>query len=104
MILLDERTADGSRHFARWPRAVTWAALCDHLRLLPDVEVVNLIGPHLDAAWLDFTFRGHRFAIHNHGSQFHFSVWDPQCSDMILYRVGRHFERLLGEVAKDQAA
>ncbi len=68
------------------------------------MEVVNLIGPQLAAAWLDFAFRGHRFAIRNCGTQFHFSVCDPQCSDVILYRVGRHFERLLGEVAEDQAA
>jgi hypothetical protein len=97
MKLIDERTLDGSRHFAHWPHAATWSAVYDHLLLLPSAEPVNVVGRQVAAAGLDFTFRGHRFTIHSHEGQFRLIVCDPQCSDLILYQVGRHFERLLGE-------
>jgi len=96
MILIDERTEDGSRRFARLPRGATWEALTRHVRLLPNATLVHCMENDAATAWLDFTFRGHRFVIHRHESRFHLCVRDPQCSELILYQVGCHFERLLG--------
>ncbi len=98
MKLIDERTPDGSRQFAKLPKLVPWEVVRDHVLLLGNAKVVNDVGEGLVEPWLDFTFRGHRFLIHCHGKQFQLSVRDPQCSDLLLYEVGVHFERLLDEM------
>ena len=95
MKLIDERTSDGSRHFSRLPRAVAWEAVRDHALLLPGAEMVNFVENELAEAWLDFSFRGRRFLIRSRDEHIHLFVDDPQRSDLILYQVGRHFERLL---------
>ena len=97
MKLIDERTPDGSRHFAKLPKIAPWEVVRDHVLLLGSARVVNYVDDDLAQPWLDFTFRGHRFLIHCHENQFRLYVRDPQCSDLILYEVGLHFERLLGD-------
>lgn len=102
MKLIDERTPDGSRQFARLPKVAPWEIVRDHILLLGNARVVNFIGDEVAKPWFDFTFRGHRFLIHSHGNQFRLYVRDPQCSDLILYEVGVHLERLLGARDDDQ--
>ena len=97
MKLIDERTPDGSRHFACLPQAATWTAICEHIRLLPDAELLNFVGEGVAKAWIDFRFRQHRFLINARNGFFRLFVRDPLCADLILYQVGCHFERLLGE-------
>lgn len=94
MRLIDERTQDGSRHFACFPQETTWDEVCSHAALLPDAEIVNSVSGDHAPAWLDFRFREHRFLIKTRDGQLHLLVYDPQCCDLILYEVGRHFERL----------
>ncbi len=103
MKLIDERTPDGSRHFAKLPKIAPWETVRDHVLLLGIARVVNYVGDGPGQPWLDFTFRGHRFLIHCHENQLRLFVRDPQCSDLILYEVGLHFERLLGE-RRDEGA
>jgi hypothetical protein len=103
MKLLDERTRDGSRHFASLSQAVTWGALCDHVLHLPDAEMINFIAEGPAQAWLDFHFRRHRFVIRARDGWFRLYVRDPQCPDLILYQVGCHFERLVEEADKGGA-
>ena len=98
MKLIDERASDGSRHFAKLPKISPWEVVRDHVLLLGSAKVVNYIDEGIASPWLDFTFRGHRFLIHCHENQLRLFVRDPQCSDLILYEVGTHFERLLGEM------
>jgi hypothetical protein len=95
MRLIDERTPDGSRHFARLPKITPWEVVQEHVLLLEGAKVVNFVGDGVGPAWLDFTYRGHRFVIHRHENQLNLFVHDPQCSDLILYQVGTHFQRLL---------
>jgi hypothetical protein len=95
MRLIDERTRDGSRHFAALPQAATWGAVCDHVLLLPGAEIVNFVAEGSAKAWLDFRFRQHRFLINAHEGLFRLFVCDPLCPDLILYQVGCHLERLL---------
>ena len=97
MKLIDERAPDGSRHFAKLPKITPWAAVRDHVLLLNKAKVVNYIDAGIASPWLDFTFRGYRFLIHCHENQLRMFVYDPQCSDLILFEVGTHFERLVGE-------
>jgi hypothetical protein len=97
MRIIDERTQDGSRHFARLPQAANWTAICQHTLLLPGAEMVNFVGDGLATAWLDFGFRQHQFRIKMQDGQFRLFVRDPQCPDLTLCQVGYHFERLLGK-------
>ena len=103
MMLIDERTPDGSRHFARWPATATWREIRNHILSLPNAKTVNVIGEEIAAGWIDFTFRGHRFVIHHQDGNTRLIVRDPQCSDLILYQVGRHFERLLAPCYESSA-
>jgi hypothetical protein len=96
MMLIDERAADGSRHFARLPKVTPWQVVRDHVLLLDSAKVINYVDEGIASPWLDFAFRGHRFLVHSHENQLRLFVCDPLCSDLILYEVGRHFERLLG--------
>jgi hypothetical protein len=97
MRLLDERTLDGSRHFACLPRTVAWEAVCNHVRRLPGAKPINVIVGGPAPAWLDFEFRTHRFLIDARNGSFRLIVQDPQCCDLVLYEVGCHFERLLSD-------
>lgn len=94
MKLIDQRTADGSRHFACLPQAVSWTALQDRVALLPDAQLLSFVAEGIARGWLDFCFRQHRFLINAHDGHFHLFVHDPQCPDLILFQVGSHFETI----------
>ena len=95
MKLIDERTPDGSRYFSRLAHVAEWEDVRDHALRLPGAEIANFVGDELAEAWLDFSYRGHRFQIRSRDEHLLLFVDDPQCSDLILYQVGRHFERLM---------
>ena len=59
--------------------------------------MLNFVDEEIAPAWLDFTYRGHRFLIHSHENQLHLFVDDPQCPDLLLFQVGSHFEPLVEE-------
>jgi hypothetical protein len=103
MRLIDERTGDGSRHFASLPQTATWGTVCDYVLLLPGAEMVNFVADGPAKAWLDFRFRRHRFLINARHGFFRLYVCDPQCPDLILYQVGYHLERLLVEASDSEA-
>ena len=96
MELIDFRTTDGSRHFARLPNGATWDALGEHISLLFGAEIVNLVAGRREKAWMDFAYRGHRFSVSRHDGLLHFFVCDPLCPDVILFQVAAHCEKLLG--------
>lgn len=97
MILIDERTRDGSRHFTSLPQTATWEDAHDHVLLLSGAEMLNFVVDEFARAWFDFCFRRHRFLVHARDGLFRLFVRDPQCPDLILYQVGSHFEQLLRE-------
>jgi hypothetical protein len=92
MQLIDIRTSDGSRHFVRLPKHVSWKALCEHIGLLPGD---NFFSNWIAQPRLEFTFRGHRFTVRDSGREFHFYVCDPRCSDVALYQLAYYCEQLL---------
>ncbi len=95
MKLIDERTPDGSRRFSYLPWVADWQSVRDHVLRLSGAKMVNFIGGEMAQDWLDFSYRGRRFLIRARDDGLHLFVDDPQCSDLILYQVGRHFEQLL---------
>jgi hypothetical protein len=95
MRLIDARTTDGSRQFARLRKGATLQALRDHAALLPGLSIVSCFPGHADAGWFEFTYRGHSFAVRNGGSAYCFFVKDPRCPDISLYQVACHCEQLL---------
>ncbi len=96
MRLFDVRTTDGSRQFARLPKAAPWGVLRQHLARLPGVQIAGLVVERAPAPWMDFTYRGYRFTLRDAGPELWLSVADPQCSDLILYALAAHCEQLPG--------
>ena len=62
-------------HGEDFPAVVAWA---------------DEIDPHYAKLWLDFTYAGHRFTIHNPLGYWLF-VADPACPEPILSAVASHF-------------
>jgi hypothetical protein len=99
MRLIDLRTADGSRQFARLPKAAAWDTLREHFARLPGLEIINFVVERVPTPWLDFIYRGHRFTVRDAGEEVWLMVADPQCSDVLLYETAAHCEQLLGSGA-----
>lgn len=95
MKLIDQRTPDGSRQFAKLPKTTPWEVVEVHVLLMEGARLVNMVKDEgIAPPWFDFTFRGHRFVVHSHDNQLHLFVSDPRCSDLVLFQVGSHFEGL----------
>jgi hypothetical protein len=97
MKLIDFRTHDGSRHFARLPKKATWDVLRRHISQLPGLLIQDDVSDTQPGPSLSFSFRGHQFVIHNGGQEYNFYVRDPRCSDLSLFQLAYHCERLLDE-------
>lgn len=87
---------DGSRHFGSLPETTSFESLRDHLSQLPDATNTRFVTDHMLEAWINFTFRGHRFSANNQLGQWWFFVDDPACPDDILQSVLCHGAILLG--------
>jgi hypothetical protein len=94
MRLIDVRTGDGSRHFARLPASRRVEALREYLLSLPGV-VSPCLAERSAAPWVDFTYEGHDFSVRRRANTFCFFVRDPACSDITLCRLVLHCEQLL---------
>ena len=99
MKLIDVRTEDGSRHFARLPEGADWDALCNHLKQLPEVSVAQLVAEWTAEPRIEFTYQDHRCTVRRQEDEYCFFVRDPRCSDVPLYRLALHCERLLAIAA-----
>ena len=86
---------DGSRHFGELPQTVMWHELRDHIETLAGAEVTDFITDNVTEAWIDFSYRGHCFAINDQFGAYWFFVNDPNCPDEILAAVLSHCEFLL---------
>jgi len=90
MRLIDVRTEDGSREFACLRKEATWQALHEHLGDLPGVTVHSFVAEGVAEPWMEFTFRDHRFLVHERDGHWWLCVRDPQCPDLLLYQVASH--------------
>jgi len=98
MKLIDVRAEDGSRQFACLRKETTWQALHEHVGRVPEATVHNFVAEGMAGPWLEFTFRGHRFLVHERDGGWWLCVRDPQCPDTLLYHVAAH----LAETARQQ--
>ena len=95
--LLNMTMNDGSRHFAALPESKSWYELRDCIAALPGAQVTDFITDRVVEAWIDFTYRGHRFSAKNQFGEFWFFVQDPACREEILDEVALHCAGLLGD-------
>lgn len=87
MRLIDRRTDDGSRHFASLPKTEDLGVLRDRLAQCPDVRIIESAHEEIARPWIDFFYQGHRFSIRQRGEEAWFFVNNPQCSDIMLYKI-----------------
>ena len=104
LILLNVEMKDGSRHFGYLPQTVLWHRLRNHIEKLDDAEVTDFITDNVTEAWIDFSYRGHRFSVNDQFGTYWFFVNDPMCPDEILEAVLFHCESLLGTADNDSTA
>lgn len=91
---------DGSRHFGDLPQTALWYELRDHIGELGSAAITGFVTDHVTEAWVDFTYRGHRFSVNDQSSDYWFFVEDPRCPDAILEAVLSHCKLLCGERRK----
>ena len=79
---------DGSRYF--WGSNANGCAseLWKLLPSLPAAEKKKTTG--LDESWLEFTYKGYSFAIHDHWSGVSFIADDPSTPEHHLQRIVQH--------------
>jgi hypothetical protein len=95
--LLTIEMNDGSRRFGELPQTVLWHRLRRHIEELEGAEITGFITDNVTEAWIDFSYRGHRFSVNDQFGAYWFFVDDPQCPDEILEAVLSHCESLLTE-------
>ncbi len=93
--IFDFRMHDGSRNFTDLPMTQDWYAVRDHVRLLPGATLTGFVTDDVTEAWIDFTWRGHRFSINNQYGDDWFFVDDPLCPEGFLMEVRAHWAELL---------
>jgi len=94
--LLNIAMNDGSRQFGDLPQSVLWYELRDHINRLEGAKVTDFITDNITEAWIDFTYRDHRFSVNDQFGEYWFFVDDPHCPDEILEVVLGHCAVLLG--------
>ncbi len=90
--LIDIRMADGSRHFAD-AGFVAPVLLVAHLRRVPGLTVTDVLDTPVEA-WIDFTYRGHRFTMNNPLNEYSVFVEDPACPEAVLSEVASYVQRV----------
>ena len=86
---------DGSRQFGALPQAVLWEELRDHIQGLDGATATDFITDYVTEAWIDFSYRGHRFSVNDQFGEYWFFVENPNCPDDILKAVLSHCQSLL---------
>lgn len=91
---------DGSRNFADWPETFSWEILREYLTNLDGIEINGFLTDHVTEAWIDFSYRGHKFSINNQNGNYLFFVDNPNCADEILLEIIRQCEKMLADKAE----
>ena len=94
-LIFDFRMHDGSRNFTDLPLSRDWYEVRDHVSALTGAILTGFVTDDVTEAWIDFSYRGHRFSINNQYGDYWFFVDDPACPDEILTLVRSHWASLL---------
>lgn len=95
MRLVDERTIDGSRRFARLTYAGDWPDLFQCAVASSNHGALPLANVSLQGNKLCFCYRGYQFHVTRRDGELCLVVRDPLCCDLLLYQVACHFGKLL---------
>jgi hypothetical protein len=95
--LLNIEMKDGSRHFGDLPQTVLWHQMRDHIGKLDGAKVTHFVTDNVTEAWIDFSYRGHRFSVNDQFGNYWFFVNDPTCPDEVLEAVLSHCELTVAE-------
>jgi len=87
---------DGSRHFGDLPQTVLWYQLRDHISHLDGATVTNFVTDGITEAWINFSYRGHKFSVNDQFGDYWFFVEHPECPDEILESILNHCQVPLG--------
>ena len=93
--LLDHRAQDGSRCFGAIPQTVPLQRLRWHLAAIPGLTFGTVVPNDEVDAWMEFTFAGHRFTVHDPYGEYWFFVEDPEAPDLLLRMLMEHCVTLL---------
>jgi hypothetical protein len=93
-LLIDFRAADGSRQFLEILKTVYPEELVVWLETLPGLKITEVLSS-IPETWVDFTYRGYAFSVHDPIDAYWFFVADPDCADVILQEVADHVARRL---------
>lgn len=96
--LIDIRMHDGSRQFVSLPESELPRTLLRHIFRLRWAVPYFYMADAIET-WMDFWYRGHRFAINNQFGEYWFFVKNPSCPDSVLHEVSLHFQALLSPPA-----
>jgi hypothetical protein len=81
---------DGSRHFGELPQTVLWYDLRDHIEKLEGAVITGFLTDDVTEAWIDFTYKDHKFSVNDQMWKYWFFVKDPKCPNDILRAVLSH--------------
>ncbi|MHC5036626.1 MAG: hypothetical protein ACYTHM_04875 [Planctomycetota bacterium] len=93
--IFDVRFNDKSRHFADLPQTELWGKVRKHVKALPGANLSGFITDWITEAWIDFSYKNHKFTINDQYGDYWFFVEDPECPEEILREVRNHFAGLL---------
>lgn len=93
--LFDFRMKDGSRNFADLPETVFFDELRKIVNKLAGAKETGFVTDWFSEVWLDFEYRGEKFAINSQMGDYWFIVENPDCPGEILLAVVEHFQKFL---------
>ena len=85
---------DGSRHFLALRQSIHSNALVAAIKTMPDVAIAEFLET-IPESWIDFGFRGHKFAINDQFGEYWFFAKDATCPEDILIELGDRFATFL---------
>ena len=85
---------DGSRHFLSLRQSIPSDALVAAMKAMPDIAINKFIET-IPESWIDFDFRGHKFAINDQFGEYWFFVKDAACQENILLSLRDRFATIL---------
>lgn len=89
----DQRMNDGARLFATIQDSISWGELQQHLEQLQGLEVLEFVSDGVVESWLDFSYFGQQFSIHDPMGEYWVFVRDPACASFILWELMTHLRK-----------
>jgi hypothetical protein len=89
--LKNEIMADGSRHFLELTFAIELDRVTSLLTKLDGAVVTNILAGFTEC-WVDFTYAGYAFSMHDPFGHWWVFSNNPHCPETVLLRIKTHFD------------